>query len=95
VPITLLDTNLSGGSPPTFAPASGGVAAMNGLPKLYVFTGSGTIDRYVLDTGTGAFALFNNAGVGDVGSGAEMEMNVRTVAVGQILRINSLTLSLP
>jgi hypothetical protein len=83
------------GSAPRWGAASGGSAAANGTPFTRVFTGSGTIVRYVLDSGAGAVVIFNNSGVGDIGSGAEMEMNVRDVVAGQVLRINSLTLSLP
>jgi hypothetical protein len=69
---------------------------MAGLPLTYAFTGSGTVDNYRLEDGAQTSVIFNvGPSVGDVGSGAEMEMNVRAVVDGQILRINSLTLSLP
>jgi hypothetical protein len=80
---------------PTWGAASGGSASVNGLPNTYAISGTGTIVAYILLSGVPSSTISNATGVGDVGSGAEMEMNVRDVVAGQILRINSLTLSLP
>jgi hypothetical protein len=92
---TLMNTHLVF-SAPTWASAAAGASSVVGLPLAgYAFTGTGTIRGYSLDNGAGSALIFNSTGVGDVGSGDEMEMNVRAVVSGQILRINSLTLSLP
>jgi hypothetical protein len=94
--VTLMDTALFG-SAPRWGVAAGGSVSANALPDTRAFTGTGTVAQYILDSGAGTAVIFNisGTGVGDVGSGAEMEMNVRAVVTGQILRINTLTLSLP
>lgn len=82
-------------SHPAFAAASSGSSTAPPRTALASVAVAGTVSGYALYNRDSALVFSKEDGVGDVGSGAEFEMNVRAVVVGQRYAIGAITITMP
>jgi hypothetical protein len=80
---------------PTFGAASGGAAAAVNSSFKFTSTGTATITGYAIFSRANVATIFSATGVGDVGSGADIEMIARACIAGQRLVYGTTTITMP
>jgi hypothetical protein len=80
---------------PTFGAASGGSATAFRSSEKFTSVGTATLTGYAIFNRDNVATIFSVNGVGDVGSGADIEMVARDCIAGQSLVYGTTTITMP